>query len=52
VEEHRVRKYDWEVGKWLDLVSLGILVEEWDIQRGVKVSHQIETQLPSADRPL
>jgi len=52
VEEHRVRKYDWEVGKWLDLVSLGLLDEEWDIQRGVKVSHQIETQLPSAERPL
>ncbi|KAI9456166.1 acyl-CoA N-acyltransferase [Russula earlei] len=52
VEECRVRKYNWDDGKRLDLVSLVILDEEWDVQRGVKVSHKIEAQLLRAEPPL
>lgn len=29
VEERREKRYNWEDGKWLDLVLMGILEEEW-----------------------
>lgn len=35
VEERRVRKYNWDDGKWVDLVLMVILEEEWEKQRGV-----------------
>jgi L-amino acid N-acyltransferase YncA len=35
VEEGRERRYNWDDGKWLDLILMTILEEEWDIQRGV-----------------
>ena len=35
VEEGRVRKYNWDDGKWSDLVLMVILEEEWEKQRGV-----------------
>jgi RimJ/RimL family protein N-acetyltransferase len=35
VEEGTVRRYNWDDGKWLDLIFMAILEEEWDTQRGV-----------------
>lgn len=35
VEDGRVRRYNWDDGKWLDLVLMVILEEDWEKQRGV-----------------
>jgi L-amino acid N-acyltransferase YncA len=29
VEERREKRYNWDDGKWLDLVLMAILEEEW-----------------------
>jgi RimJ/RimL family protein N-acetyltransferase len=29
VEERRERKYNWDDGKWLDLIFMAILEKEW-----------------------
>lgn len=35
MEDGRVRRYNWDDGKWLDLVLMVILEEDWEKQRGV-----------------
>lgn len=30
VQEGRLRKHLWRSGKWLDLIQMGILKEEWE----------------------
>lgn len=35
MEEGRVRRDNWDDGKWLDLVLMVILEEDWGKQRGV-----------------
>ena len=46
VQKCRIRKYtfDEDDGTWSDLISMAILDEEWDRQRGVKVSRQVEAR--------
>lgn len=34
IEEGRARKYNWDDGKWSDVILMAILHEEWDTQRG------------------
>ncbi|KAI0300402.1 acyl-CoA N-acyltransferase [Russula brevipes] len=36
VEEGRVKEYNWDDGKWFELVLMVILDKEWDTQRGAK----------------
>jgi hypothetical protein len=44
VQKFRITKHSWdeEDGKWSDLISMVIMSEEWDTQRGVKATHRVE----------
>jgi RimJ/RimL family protein N-acetyltransferase len=44
VQKCRIREYSWDAnnGQWLDMITMTILDEEWDTQRGVRVSHRVE----------
>jgi len=43
VQKFRITKHSWdEDGKWSDLISMVIMNEEWDTQRGVKATHRVE----------
>ncbi|KAI0259935.1 acyl-CoA N-acyltransferase [Gloeopeniophorella convolvens] len=34
VEEGRVRRAIWDQGEWVDLLYMGIIDEEWDVEKG------------------
>jgi hypothetical protein len=43
-QKFRITKHSWdeEEGRWSDLISMVIVNEEWDTQRGVKATHRVE----------
>jgi RimJ/RimL family protein N-acetyltransferase len=45
VEERREKRYNWDDGKWLDLVFMAILEEEWT--RTYKEKRCISNKSPS-----